>query len=99
MTLKYTHSKGIAHRDIKPDNILVKDLDSQLKLKIIDWGLAILAENKTINQVCGTPEYAAPEVFQGSYSVQCDMWSLGATIFVMLTGNAPFTGANTRETI
>ena len=42
--------------------------------------------NGKANRVCGTPEYVAPEVLKGNYSISCDMWSVGAITFVMLTG-------------
>jgi len=47
------------------------------------------------NRICGTPEYCAPEVLKGCYSLNCDMWSVGAIAYVMMTGEMPFTGSNT----
>lgn len=70
-----------------------------MKVKIIDWGLGTLLDKKITNRVCGTPEYAAPEIFKGKYSLQCDMWSLGVLTFIMLTGNMPFKGKGTGDTI
>ena len=84
--VNYTHSQGIAHRDIKPENILVRRVGSNYKVKIIDWGLGTLMGNSKANRVCGTPEYVAPEVLKGSYSLSCDLWSIGAIAYVMLTG-------------
>ena len=55
--------------------------------------------NAKANRICGTPEYVAPEVLKGNYSISCDMWSVGAITFVMLTGQMPFTAKNTHETI
>ena len=51
------------------------------------------------NRICGTPEYCAPEVLKGCYSLNCDMWSLGAIAYVMMTVEMPFTGKNTEDTI
>lgn len=66
-----------------------------MKIKIIDWGLGTLINNKGSNRVCGTPQYAAPEIFKGKYTLKCDMWSLGVLAFIMLTGNMPFKGKKT----
>ena len=51
------------------------------------------------SRICGTPEYCAPQVLKGNYSLNCDMWSIGAITYVMLTGQMPFTGKNTEDTI
>ena len=48
---------------------------------------------------CGTPEYCAPEVVKGKYNYECDLWSLGVLLFVMLSGKFPFKGANVHETL
>jgi serine/threonine protein kinase len=85
--VNYTHSLGIAHRDLKPENILIKKSNGKFRLKIIDWGLGtLMGAGRSSNRVCGTPEYAAPEVFKGNYTVACDMWSLGSLTYVILTG-------------
>lgn len=84
--VNYTHSQEIAHRDIKPENILVRRVGDRYKVKIIDWGLGTLMGKGRANRICGTPEYVAPEVLNGSYSLSCDMWSIGAIAYVMLTG-------------
>lgn len=97
--VNYTHSQEIAHRDIKPENILVKRLGERYKVKIIDWGLGTLMGKGRANRICGTPEYVAPEVLQGSYSLSCDMWSIGAIAYVMLTGEMPFSGEDQDKTI
>ena len=78
---------------------MVKKIQGKYKIKIIDWGLGTLMGNGKANRVCGTPEYVAPEVLKGNYSISCDMWSIGAIAFVMLTGEMPFTGKNTQDTI
>lgn len=48
---------------------------------------------------CGTPEYCAPEVLQGNYGYECDLWSLGVLLYVMLIGRFPFKGRNVQETL
>lgn len=97
--VEYMHENKIAHRDLKPENILLKDKKSDT-VKITDFGLSrIVAEGSFLKTLCGTPMYLAPEVlptspYRGRYSVQCDLWSLGAVLYVMLSGCAPFDESN-----
>lgn len=87
------------HRDIKPENILVyRDENGHYAIKLIDWGLGSLISTDLVRK-CGTPEYCAPEVIRGLYSYQCDLWSLGVLLFVMLAGKFPFKGGNVQETL
>jgi calcium-dependent protein kinase len=88
--LVYLHSEGIAHRDVKPENIL---LTSEGSVKLADFGLSRCLKRKQLT-VVGTPYYIAPEVLRGKYTYQCDMWSLGVVLFVALTGRRPFEGNN-----
>lgn len=97
--LHYTHSKRIAHRDIKAENLLALRQDGKWIIKVIDWGLGTLVGNNQLGRKCGTPEYAAPEIFLGSYDQQCDMWSFGVILHVMLLGELPFRGANFGQTM
>ena len=77
--LNFLHSKRIIHRDLKPENLLYKDKAPGSPLKLIDFGLAIhVAPNQRETEVCGTTSYMAPEVLKGSYSMEADIWSLGA---------------------
>ncbi|EWC43543.1 hypothetical protein DRE_01430 [Drechslerella stenobrocha 248] len=90
---EFIHSKGVAHRDVKPENIL---LDSNGNLKIADFGFATLYKHKgkvkTSTQLVGSPPYVAPEVSQGIGYVGdlVDIWSCGVVLFVLLTGNTPW---------
>lgn len=89
MAVGYLHSKGIMHRDLKLENILV---DNTGYLKIIDYGLAkTLGENQTSKTFCGTPEYLAPEmVMHQGHDFGVDWWALGILIYEMLIGVTPF---------
>ncbi|KAL1524350.1 hypothetical protein AB1Y20_019248 [Prymnesium parvum] len=96
--LRYIHGKRIVHRDLKPENVLYKDKEPGSPLKLIDFGLAVqLAPKHFESEICGTTSYMAPEVLNGHYQTECDMWSLGVMVFFMLSGKLPFTGRNDAE--
>ena len=91
--LAYGHSKGILHRDIKPANIL---LSYQGKVKITDFGLALISGSKSVtlqNTILGTPGYMSPEQINGDkLDGRTDIFSLGVTLFEMLTNKQAFAG-------
>ena len=104
----HAHQKGIIHRDIKPSNILVSTQDDQAAPKIIDFGVAKaisqpLTERTLFTeqgQLFGTPEYMSPEqanMASEDIDTRSDIYSLGALLYVLLTGAQPFDSATFRE--
>ena len=99
MAINHLHSFGIAHRDLKPENVMYSDDE---RIKIIDFGLSkhTVRHNGAdakLATVVGTPYYLAPEVLVGDYSKECDCWSLGVMMYVILSGYLPFPGVNRDE--
>jgi TolB-like protein/Tfp pilus assembly protein PilF len=102
-TVHYAHEHGILHRDIKPGNIL---LDGKGEPHLTDFGLARLVETEsTVTrtlEVLGTPSYMAPEQAVGNnaaLTAATDVYGLGAVLYELLTGQPPFAGGTTYETI
>jgi len=98
----YMHSQNIAHRDLKPENFLLgneKSVD-EAPLKIIDFGLSKRFQSGVAmtTKAC-TPYYVAPEVLDGSYTEKCDVWSLGAIMYILLCGAPPFYGDTDAEVL
>ncbi|ESQ47556.1 hypothetical protein EUTSA_v10020787mg [Eutrema salsugineum] len=94
--LRFSHQDGVAHRDVKPQNLL---LDKQGNLKVSDFGLSALPEhlqNGLLHTACGTPAYTAPEVIsrRGYDGAKADAWSCGVILFVLLVGDVPFDDSN-----
>ena len=102
-TVHYAHEHGILHRDIKPGNVL---LDEKGEPHLTDFGLARLVETESTvtrtMEVLGTPSYMAPEQAVGNnaaISSVTDVYGLGAVLYQLLTGQPPFAGGTTYETI
>ena len=90
----YLHSKNIAHRDIKLENIMI---GKNKQIKLIDFGFSVTCkEGKNIRIICGTPSYMAPELtLKKDYDgKKVDVWALGIIVFVMCAGFYPFRGKN-----
>ena len=95
----FLHTQGIIHRDLKPGNILV---GADLEPKLLDFGLARDLEAhqrlSKIGEVAGTPEYLSPEQAAGNHlDARSDVFTLGAILYELLTGTAPFRGDNTGD--
>ncbi|XP_040844909.1 serine/threonine-protein kinase 33 isoform X1 [Ochotona curzoniae] len=96
----YLHNKDIVHRDLKLENIMVKssfiDANNEMRLniKVTDFGLAVKKQGRSeamMQTTCGTPIYMAPEVINAhDYSQQCDIWSIGVIMYMLLCGDPPF---------
>ena len=93
--LKVAHSKGIVHRDIKSQNIMVTKDD---RVKVTDFGIARVADNSTVtatNAIMGSVHYFSPEQARGIHvDNRSDIYSLGIVLYEMLTGNLPFDAEN-----
>lgn len=95
--LHYCHSKGILHRDIKLDNIL---LNGEGDIKICDFGVSKQVKSgERMTEQCGTPAYIAPEILRdkGYEGFNVDIWSAGVVLFAMLYGTVPFKANNMHE--
>jgi len=89
--IKYSHHNRVVNRDIKLENIMLSDYG---ELKLIDFGLGALTQEGTLlNQFCGSPSYAAPEMFLHTKYVgsHADVWCLGVLLFELVAGVTPFT--------
>lgn len=94
MGLEAAHNRNIVHRDIKPQNIIIS---TDGKVKVTDFGIARVASSNTIStNAMGSVHYSSPEQVRGGYSdFKSDIYSLGITMYEMVTGRVPFDGDTT----
>jgi calcium-dependent protein kinase len=103
--LAYLHSHNIVHRDLKLENILIKEIEKSkktgeelFKIKIIDFGTARIFDKKRKPQsIVGSSYYIAPEVLKQRYNKECDLWSVGVILYMFIVGHAPFDGCDDEE--
>nr|XP_020639579.1 serine/threonine-protein kinase SIK1 isoform X1 [Pogona vitticeps] len=92
--VEYCHSHHIVHRDLKTENLL---LDANMNIKLADFGFGnFYKSGEPLSTWCGSPPYAAPEVFEGKEyeGPHLDIWSLGVVLYVLVCGSLPFDGPN-----
>jgi calcium/calmodulin-dependent protein kinase I len=91
----YMHGKNVVHRDLKLENLLLAEPGDINTVKVADFGLAKKYAGAALSTICGTPQYVAPEVIKGgqnpyTYGNECDLWSCGVILFILLGGYPPF---------
>ncbi len=97
------HARGVIHRDLKPDNLLVVPIsDGTIQIKVLDFGIARALEGNAqltaTGMVCGTPQYMAPEQAQNqAIGPSTDLYALGVILYEMLSGAPPFHGQNSLQ--
>jgi calcium-dependent protein kinase len=93
--LHHCHTLGVVHRDLKPENFLLSERGAGAVLKATDFGLsAFFKVGDVFTEMVGSPYYVAPEVLRKRYGPECDLWSVGVILYILLGGLPPFWGEN-----
>ncbi|VDP55274.1 unnamed protein product [Schistosoma curassoni] len=95
--VEYCHQKKIVHRDLKAENLL---FDGYFNIKLADFGFSNLFDgSKKLDTFCGSPPYAAPELFQGRKydGPEVDVWSLGVILYTLVSGSLPFDAQHLKD--
>lgn len=98
LAVNHMHNSYVCHRDLKPENILY----AGDQIKVADFGISNkFGDSKELemSSVVGTPHYVAPEVLSKRYGKECDLWSLGVILFVLLSGKMPFDGEDVKDVL
>jgi len=96
--LHHCHTLGVVHRDLKPENFLLTLPGDEGVLKATDFGLSTFFKvGDTLTEMVGSPYYVAPEVLKRSYGMECDLWSAGVILYILLGGLPPFWGDTERK--
>eukprot|EP00897_Mesotaenium_endlicherianum_P000659 jgi/Mesen1/10594/ME000852S09899 len=98
--LRHCRSRGVLHRDLKPENILLCNKSSHTKIRVADFGSAAFVQpGQKLSSLAGSPLYVAPEVINGSYGLEADVWSTGVILYILLCGTPPFWGKDDNATM
>ncbi|KAG2439835.1 hypothetical protein HYH02_010468 [Chlamydomonas schloesseri] len=98
--LAHMHGKGIAHLDIKPENIMFDSEGANGVLKVLDFGSSVFVQpNETVRNAFGTVRYASPEMANDVCGQKADIWSAGVVMYILLSGRAPFLKGNDVDTL
>lgn len=94
----YCHGRGVIHRNIKPESLLLDSSDKNPALKVANFGMSAIVDPdlKALLKI-EDPVYIAPEVLLKNYTEKCDVWSCGVLLYILLSGTSPFTGASREE--
>merc|ERR1719482_2581791 len=96
----YLHNQSICHRDLTPENVLIRDTGALEKtyLKVTDFGVAChFKQGQILKARVGTPSYMSPQVIQKRYNERCDCWSAGVVMYFIFCGLLPFMGEDEEQ--